>query len=53
MPINGQIVRDVNQIDMDVRTVTCDMGQCSLMPFCAPFSISFDGSETRFLFAVP
>lgn len=53
MHSSAQTAMDVNQIDMDGRTATCDMGRCSSMPFCAPFSTSFDGFETRFLFAAP
>lgn len=50
MHSDGQTVTDGYRIDMDVRRVTCDREQYSLMPSCAPFSTSFVCSGTKFLF---
>lgn len=47
-----QTVMDEYRIDdMDVHMVPCDKVQYSLMPFYAPFSISFVGSGTKSLSA--
>lgn len=44
---------DADQTDKDVHMGTCDKERYSYWPSYVPFSTSFFGFETRFLFAFP